>query len=221
VSDQVNDLRDDRGDVNEFYKRYSAWLRMRVTRQCGRQDADDILQETWLRLTRYLGEHEVRHPRALLLRIAHNLVSNQSATRSRRTQQGEQATCLTAQPAVLPSQNEDLLMKELILCLPEPLRDRIVVGEMRDGAAALETLKSWNTGHPGGLSTLHANSAEDALRRIEDLAMEVVATPPRRTIGQAVDLIAHISRIREGRRLDAVLAVNGVSGDDYDIEIIG
>lgn len=130
VSDQVNDLRDDRGDVNEFYKRYSAWLRMRVTRQCGRQDADDILQETWLRLTRYLGEHEVRHPRALLLRIAHNLVSNQSATRSRRTQQGEQATCLTAQPAVLPSQNEDLLMKELILCLPEPLRDVFLLSRL-------------------------------------------------------------------------------------------
>ncbi|QFU32316.1 P-type conjugative transfer ATPase TrbB [Brevundimonas sp. Bb-A] len=95
--------------------------------------------------------------------------------------------------------------------------DRIVVGEMRDGAAALETLKSWNTGHPGGLSTIHANSAEDALRRVEDLAMEIVAAPPRRTIAQAVDLIAHISRTREGRQLDAVLAVNGVSGDDYDV----
>ena len=43
--------------------------------------------------------------------------------------------------------------------------DRIVVGEMRDGAAALETLKAWNTGHPGGLSTIHANSASDALLR--------------------------------------------------------
>lgn len=88
---------------------------------------------------------------------------------------------------------------------------------MRDGAAALETLKSWNTGHPGGLSTLHANSAEDALRRIEDLALEVVAAPPRRTIGQAVDLIAHIRRTKDGRRLDAVIAVNGVSGEGYDV----
>lgn len=95
--------------------------------------------------------------------------------------------------------------------------DRIVVGEMRDGASALETLKSWNTGHPCGLSTLHANSAEDALRRIEDLALEVVAAPPRRTIGQAVDLIAHIRRTKDGRRLDAVIAVNGVSGEGYDV----
>ena len=51
-------------------------------------------------------------------------------------------------------------------CLKVALRlkpDRIVVGEVRDGAAALPLLKSWNTGHPGGVSTLHANSATEAL----------------------------------------------------------
>ena len=130
VSDQVGDLRDDRAEVKTFYERYSAWLRMRVTRQFVRQDADDILQETWLRLTCYLGEHEVRHPRALLLRIASNLVSNQSAARIRRTQQAEQAGFLTAQPATLPSQNEDLLIKEVILCLPEPLRDVFLLSRL-------------------------------------------------------------------------------------------
>ena len=98
--------------------------------------------------------------------------------------------------------------------------DRIVVGEMRDGAAALETLKSWNTGHPGGLSTLHANSAEDALRRIEDLALEVMAHPPRRTIGLAVDLIAHIRRTADGRRLDAVIAVNAASDTGYETAVL-
>lgn len=98
--------------------------------------------------------------------------------------------------------------------------DRIVIGEMRDGAAALETLKSWNTGHPGGLSTLHANSAEDALRRIEDLAMEVAAAPPRRTIGQAVDLIVHIRRTQSGRRVDGVIAVRGLLGDGYDVQTV-
>lgn len=98
--------------------------------------------------------------------------------------------------------------------------DRIVIGEMRDGAAALETLKSWNTGHPGGLSTLHANSAEDALRRIEDLALEVAAAPPRRTIGQSVDLIVHIRRAEAGRRVERVLAVDGVRGEDYALSIV-
>ncbi|WP_291838949.1 P-type conjugative transfer ATPase TrbB [Brevundimonas sp.] len=93
--------------------------------------------------------------------------------------------------------------------------DRIVVGEMRDGAAALETLKSWNTGHPGGLSTIHANSAGDVLRRVEDLLSEVVAQPPRRAIAQATDRIVHIRRTAEGRRVEAVLAVDGLEDDRY------
>jgi len=91
--------------------------------------------------------------------------------------------------------------------------DRIVVGEMRDGAAALETLKSWNTGHPGGLSTLHANSADDVLRRIEDLIAEVSSRTPRRAIAQAVDRIVHIRRTAQGRRVEAILGVE-LSGDD-------
>jgi len=92
--------------------------------------------------------------------------------------------------------------------------DRIVVGEMRDGAAALETLKAWNTGHPGGLSTIHANSAEETLSRLEDLMLEVTARPPRRAIAQAVDLILHIRRDARGRRLEAVLALEGLGPDD-------
>ncbi len=95
--------------------------------------------------------------------------------------------------------------------------DRIVVGEMRDGAAALETLKSWNTGHPGGLSTLHANSAEDVLRRVEDLIAEVSARTPRRAIAQAVDRIVHIRRAKTGRTVEAVLAVEPSGDDGYAI----
>ena len=91
--------------------------------------------------------------------------------------------------------------------------DRIVVGEMRDGAAALETLKAWNTGHPGGLSTVHANSAEETLARLEDLLAEVAAQVPRRAIAQAIDLIVHIRRTREGRRVDAMLSLEGLRPD--------
>lgn len=96
--------------------------------------------------------------------------------------------------------------------------DRIVVGEMRDGAAALETLKAWNTGHPGGLSTLHANSAHEALARLEDLLLEVVAQPPRRAIAQAIDLIVHIRRTREGRKIDGLLGLEGLeTGGEYHL----
>lgn len=90
--------------------------------------------------------------------------------------------------------------------------DRIVVGEMRDGAAALETLKAWNTGHPGGLSTIHANAAGDVLRRLEDLISEVTVRLPRRSLGEAIDRIVHIARTPEGRKVEAVLAVEGEDG---------
>lgn len=99
--------------------------------------------------------------------------------------------------------------------------DRIVVGEMRDGAAALETLKSWNTGHPGGLSTLHANSADDVLRRVEDLVAEVSARTPRRAIAQAVDRIVHIRRTAAGRRVDAILEVAPGPDGQYAVARIG
>lgn len=91
--------------------------------------------------------------------------------------------------------------------------DRIVVGEMREGQAALETLKAWNTGHPGGVCTLHANSAREALARLEDLLQEVVAQPPRRMIGQAVDVVVHIARSPAGRRVEAVLELDGLAAD--------
>lgn len=93
--------------------------------------------------------------------------------------------------------------------------DRIVVGEMRDGAAALETLKSWNTGHPGGLSTIHANSAGDVVRRLEGLLDEVAARTPARLIAEAVDLIVHIQRTSLGRRLGEILTVE--AGSDGEV----
>jgi P-type conjugative transfer ATPase TrbB len=85
--------------------------------------------------------------------------------------------------------------------------DRIVVGEMREGAAALETLKSWNTGHPGGLSTLHANTAQDAFRRLEALIAEVCVRMPDGLIGQTIDRVVHIRRTPQGRRIETILSV--------------
>jgi len=98
--------------------------------------------------------------------------------------------------------------------------DRIVVGEMRDGAAALETLKSWNTGHPGGLSTVHANSALEALRRIEDLVGEVTSVVPQRMIGDAVKCVIHMRRTPAGRRVEAVVEVIGYADGAYCVREI-
>lgn len=101
-------------------------------------------------------------------------------------------------------------MRDLVQMTLRLRPDRIVVGEVRDGAA-LEVLKAWNTGHPGGLLTLHANSAEDALMRLEDLAMEATSTPPRRLINMTVDLVAFIERSDQGRRLSQINEIQFMS----------
>src|ERR1700749_5348541 len=80
-------------------------------------------------------------------------------------------------------------------CLKIALRlkpDRIIVGEVRDGAAALPLLKAWNTGHPGRVPTSHANSAAEALVRLEDLVREATEGPQQRTMGAAVDVVISV-----------------------------
>jgi type IV secretion system protein TrbB len=70
-------------------------------------------------------------------------------------------------------------------------------------------------GHPGGLSTIHANSAYDALLRLEDLTSEVATNIPRRAIGQAIDLVIHIARTRDGRRVEDLIHVTGDKDGGY------
>lgn len=90
--------------------------------------------------------------------------------------------------------------------------DRIIVGEVR-GGEALDLLKSWNTGHPGGLTTLHANSAMGALHRLEQLIEEVVTVAPRRMIAEAVNLIVFIEGRGATRRVTATASVAGLDPD--------
>ncbi|WP_288417842.1 P-type conjugative transfer ATPase TrbB [uncultured Novosphingobium sp.] len=87
--------------------------------------------------------------------------------------------------------------------------DRIVVGEVR-GPEALDMLKAWNTGHPGGIATVHANSARAALTRIEQLVQEAVVTVPRQLIAEAIDIIAFIAGRGAGRRVAAVARITGL-----------
>ncbi len=91
--------------------------------------------------------------------------------------------------------------------------DRIVVGEVR-GAEALDMLKAWNTGHPGGLTTVHANSAAAALTRLEQLVQEAVITVPRALITEAIDLIVFIKGRGAERRVDSIVELSGVDEDD-------
>lgn len=95
--------------------------------------------------------------------------------------------------------------------------DRIIVGEVRDGAA-LTLLKSWNTGHPGGVTTIHSNSAGSALQRLEQLTAEVSQQPMQAVIGEAVDLIVSIERTAKGRRVTDVLHVEKFAAGRYEIQ---
>ena len=95
--------------------------------------------------------------------------------------------------------------------------DRIIVGEVR-GAEALAMLKAWATGHPGGVTTLHSNSAHGALLRLESLVQEAVVTVSPTLIAQAVDIVVFLSRRAAQRRVEEMIRVRGQRGGEYHIE---
>ncbi|WP_454014903.1 P-type conjugative transfer ATPase TrbB [Aquamicrobium terrae] len=95
--------------------------------------------------------------------------------------------------------------------------DRIPIGEVR-GAEALDLLKAWGTGHPGGAGTIHAGTAIGALRRLEQLIQEAVVTVPRALIAETIDVIAVLSGRGASRRLTELCAVEGLGPDgDYQL----
>jgi type IV secretion system protein TrbB len=99
--------------------------------------------------------------------------------------------------------------------------DRIPIGEVR-GAEALDLLKAWCTGHPGGVGTLHAGSAIGALRRLEQLIQEAVVTVPRALIAETIDLIAVLAGRGTARRLAELAAVDGLgAAGDYRLSAVG
>ena len=98
--------------------------------------------------------------------------------------------------------------------------DRIIVGEVR-GPEALDMLKAWNTGHPGGITTVHANSAGAALLRLEQLVQEAVVTVPRAVIVQAIDIVAFLEGRGPARRLAALCELDRLDGDgNYQLHAI-
>jgi type IV secretion system protein TrbB len=99
--------------------------------------------------------------------------------------------------------------------------DRIIVGEVR-GPEALDMLKAWNTGHPGGITTVHANSAEAGLYRLEQLVQEAVVTVPRALIVEAIDIVAFLAGRGARRRLNSLLELKGLRPDgDYLLKSLG
>jgi type IV secretion system protein VirB11 len=118
--------------------------------------------------------------------------------------------CAAEDVVALRTQPGSVSLSDLVRSTLRLRPDRIVVGEVR-GPEALDLLKAWNTGHPGGIATLHANSAQAALSRLEQLTMEVCESPPRALIAEAIDLIVFVERGGPaGRRIPEILAPKGL-----------
>jgi len=92
--------------------------------------------------------------------------------------------------------------------------DRIVVGEVR-GAEALDLVKAWGTGHPGGIATIHAGSCLGALLRLEQLILEVALAAPRSLIAEAVNLIVFLAGRGRERRVQQIARVIGHDEQGY------
>ena len=123
-------------------------------------------------------------------------------------------------PNAVSLRTSDFVTMQRLLKATMRLRpDRIVVGEVRDGAA-LPLLKAWNTGHPGGVCTVHANDARAGLVRLEQLIAEISPTPMHALIAEAVDLIVSIGRTETGRCVREVLAVQGYENGQYIFQVM-
>ena len=99
--------------------------------------------------------------------------------------------------------------------------DRILIGEVRDGAA-LDMLKAWNTGHPGGIATIHANSTASMLDRLGQLCEEVMPHAPRYLIGETISICLHIQRDPThpaGRSITGIMEVIGDNNGRWDLQM--
>lgn len=121
----------------------------------------------------------------------------------------EDTVALRTQPGIVDLAN---LVRSTLRLRP----DRIIVGEVR-GPEALDMLKAWNTGHPGGIATLHANSAAAGLHRLEQLIGEATHNVPHDLIAETIDRVVFIRRVPGGRQVETLLKVGGVTPDGYEL----
>ena len=122
--------------------------------------------------------------------------------------------CDAADKLCLRTRPPEVTLADLVRSTLRLRPDRIVVGEVR-GAEALDMLKAWNTGHPGGIATIHANSALGGLHRLEQLVGEAATTVPRHLIAEAIDVIVFIAGRGPRRRIEEVAETLDFDGGEY------
>ncbi|WP_454886404.1 P-type conjugative transfer ATPase TrbB [Sphingomonas oryzagri] len=117
--------------------------------------------------------------------------------------------CATPNLVALRTKDGVATLSDLVRSSLRLRPDRIPIGEVR-GAEALDLLKAWGTGHPGGIGTIHAGTAIGAIRRLEQLIQEAVLTVPRALIAETIDLIAVLAGRGHDRRLAELARVDGL-----------
>lgn len=105
-------------------------------------------------------------------------------------------------------------MTELVRATMRLRPDRVIVGEVR-GGEALDLIKVWGTGHPGGIATVHAGSAHGALLRLEQLILEVALNPPRALIAEAINVVVYLAGRGRRRRVERIARVTGFDATGY------
>ena len=129
--------------------------------------------------------------------------------------------CKTPNLVALRTKDGVVSLSDLVRSSLRLRPDRIPIGEVR-GAEALDLLKAWGTGHPGGVGTIHAGSALGALRRLEQLIQEVVVTVPRALIAETINVIAVLTGRGTDRRLSELAHVQSLGPNgDYVIAAAG
>jgi len=128
--------------------------------------------------------------------------------------------CATPNLVALRTKDGVATLSDLVRSSLRLRPDRIPIGEVR-GSEAIDLLKAWGTGHPGGIGTIHAGSALGALRRLEQLIQEAVVTVPRALIAETIDLVAVLSGRGSARRLAELARVEGLRPDgEYRVTAI-
>ena len=129
--------------------------------------------------------------------------------------------CLAPNLVALRTKDGVVSLSDLVRSSLRLRPDRIPIGEVR-GAEALDLLKAWGTGHPGGIGTIHAGSGIGALRRLEQLIQEAVVTVPRALIAETIDLVAVLAGRGSERRLAELVRVAGLGPTgDYALSAAG
>lgn len=128
----------------------------------------------------------------------------------------EHVVTLESRPANIEGRGE-VTIRDLVVNSLRMRPDRIIVGEIRDGAA-LDMLQAMNTGHDGSMTTAHSNSPRDTLARLETMTLMAGVDLPSRAIREqvasAIDLIVHQERLRDGtRKITNITEVTGMEGD--------